>query len=637
MDVSSYYHQDINPEILNLAYKLDHDQDFKDKLNRQMIWTSEREIQAKSVAEKKKIRSECHQALWKMSGRNTSLLMPWFYPKYPKRDPFDMRRRPFNMILLFMLVHSVICLRGSRQIGKSTSLATDVRLCAEIFGNFKQLYIAPHSEPLTTFSRKLLEVERAFRYPVTGSKWKQNQYYKNYPNGSEVDLQRVMTSSTPVRGKMADRILLDEAQLFDPGLEMEMLEVLSDSQIKSYVLAGTATTVDSLLETRYQEGCQAVWMINHPDGKTQINCGDPDEVIPYIGPYQMEDPKTKVKIDPLDGQYEFLNPKGFEERYVSIHVPQIINPDKQVPLEWNGIYKAFQRDQRKATLEKLGVPLEEGNREVTEKDLKRICVIPDGLEARLEKCRKGYYRCIVSGFDWGGSDYNTMTKSKVSTTCHAILGLAPDGKVHIIYGTRHNGADYKRILNEIAITHNKFKAQALASDFGGGNLYNTMLREHQLINAGSHVIFDYDDPEAPYCAPPKQSQLANMLMLNKTDSLTALYMAIVSAEPLILAPSWAEFGELMEDFLNNHRVMTEASRAKGGRRFVYHRHGSRPDDFMHATNFAFQLIKLHYNQALINDPAGRELVRSAMSGGGSFQNGWAGILSGYHRNDQDYD
>jgi hypothetical protein len=351
----------------------------------------------------------------------------------------------------------------------------------------------------------------------------------------------------------------------------------------------------------------------------------------------MEDPVTKERIDPLNGRYEFLNPQGFENRVVSVHVPQILNPDKLNPLEWNGIYKAFVRDRRMATKEKLGIPLEEGNREVTKKDMQRICVLADGLDARVEKCRKNFYRCIVSAFDWGGSDYNTDMKTKVSTTCHAILGLAPDDRVHILYGRRHNGADYKRILNEIAITHNKFKGGALASDFGGGQLYNTMMRQHPYIDARRHVIFDYDDPEAPYCAPPSKSQLANMLLLNKTDSLTSLFMAIVAAEPLILAPSWAEMEDLLTDFLNNHRVMTDASRAKGGRRFVYHRHGSKPDDFLHAVNFGFQLIKLHYNQALIVDPGAREMIRSAVGGGGSLQNGWAGALSGYSRGDQEFD
>jgi hypothetical protein len=1146
VEQSPYYHHDINPEVLNLAFRVMHDEEFKASIQVEVARVAIQEAMATNAEQKRKARAEFNKRVWVKCGRNAALLMPWFFPRYPRREPFDLRNRPFNMILMFMFVYATVVLRGSRQHGKSTTMATDARLCAELFANLKQLYVAPHSEPLTTFSRKYLEVEKAFRYPVVGAKWKQNQYYKQYPNGGELDMQRVMTSATSVRGKSADILRIDECvasytqvvsgeklkkvvelsvgdpilsfdennqisedrvrsivckggrhvwrlelssgralvcssnekiktsrgwhyladfptfpgvesggssnadrdsprgrlhpnpqgvqisevsgcarttsekllpsengfaasasddgrgtdkgggegerrlrglysaipharesnadavsqalshprcypprqveensnagvgesvdlgvgglvvhgrrlqteqirhvqhavvleggsgsarrvvyeegigsrsqadqegqgqdildpadqycllreasekssplhssgdalqdrglgdadtnlhvrvlregvsgersheqdetflqetdlsraehsrdqaqasgndrserevseyegnsvldpgkektssaaglgaataalpgsrvsggsqrveekvscaaqaggapretgdgtdmsvlpntfqkygdsqsvpqladhilrrasmsgeetetfttgqtgatehqkeeplrvltvdgweeivdvsyhgfeevwdietekhhtffadgigvhncQLFDPGLEMEVLEVLNDSKMKIYQMAGTATTLESLLETRFQEGCQAVWHIRHPNGKKIINCGDPEDVIPYIGPYQMEDPVTKEKIDPLNGSYEFLNPQGFADRIVSIHVPQIINPDKLKPIEWNGIYKAFQRDRRKATKEKLGVPLEEGNREVTKNDMKRICVLPEGPDERLLKCQKGYYKCLVSAFDWGGSDYNTDMKTKISTTCHVIMGLSPENKVHLLYGKRHGGADYPRILNEIALAHNRHRAGAMASDFGGGALYNTKLREHPYINARRHIIFDYDDPEAPYCAPARKSQLANMMMLNKTDSLTSLFMAIVAAEPLILAPSWDEFGDFLEDFTNNHRVMTEASRAKGGRRFVYHRHGSRPDDFLHAVNFGFQLIKLHYNQALIVDPAGREMIRSAVGGdGGSVQSGWAAALSSYSRSDKEFD
>lgn len=980
-DLAPAYDPDINPMNLNLARRLVEDEDFKEGLQQSVEKLAFRESCAKDVVERKKARSEFNQEIWKLSGRNSSLLMPWFYPKYPKRDPFDLKKRPFNMILMFMFAHATVVFRGSRQVGKeqpysvgvltpsgwrtmgnlkvgdmvfgrsgkpcqilavheqgvvdvyeltftdgsrtrcgwghnwlikragcknwkvetlsqivgrsgytpssdlairipltqpvefpeqshelspytigallgnggmtqkgirftssdsetirrmeqdssltfspvisngevppynyylrgirkgkvsslqtalrelgmfgksslqksipesylrdsvknrwellrglmdtggsiygncsveyyssspdlirdvaflveslggsarvrkkgswfkdaegnrkqgsqawriritrlsqnpfhlkrkadrfyaikyestrvlksvvklqpelsrclevdsqdhtyltdhcivthnSTSMAVDMRLNAHLFSNFKQLYIAPHTNPLETFSRKFVEVERAFRFPVTGSKFKQNMTYKAYPNGSEIDMQRVMTSSVSIRGKSSSAIRLDEAQLFDPGLEMEVLEVLSDSNIKSYVMAGTATTTDTLLETRYQEGCQAVWHIHHPNGKDVINCGDPDAVIPYIGEYQMEDPVSHDAIDPLNGFYQFMNPDGFRERIVSIHVPQIINPDKvNKPLEWNGIYKALKRDRRTAIKEKLGIPLEEGNREVTLADLKNICVIPDGPEERQRKCKTGFYRNIVSAFDWGGADYNTNMKTKVSTTCHAILGVSPDDKIHILHGRRHGGATYHKIMQDIILDHVRYNAGALCSDFGGGPVYHNLLRTDPRIDPTRHIIFDYDDPEAPLCQSPSKSELVNMLMLNKTDSLTHTFMAIVAAEPYLLCPSWDEFGDLLQDFTNNHRVISEKS--DKGRRFTYHRHGSKPDDFLHAVNFGMSLIRLHYNQATVVDIAARNMIRNAMNSGGSVGNSWASALSSYAKGTDEFD
>ena len=432
----------------------------------------------------------------------------------------------------------------------------------------------------------------------------------------------------------AGGIGVHNCQLFDPGLEMEVMEVMSDSKIKSCVMAGTSTTTETLLETRYQEGCQAVWHIHHPNGKKIINCGDPEDVIPYIGPYKMEDPVTKDFINPLNGFYQFMNPDGFRDRIVSIHVPQILNPDKiNNPLEWNGIHKALIRDRRTAIKEKLGIPLEEGNREVTLADLKAICVLPDGPEERQRKCKSGYYRSIVSAFDWGGADYNTNMKTKVSTTCHVILGISPDDKVHILHGRRHGGASYPQILNAIVLDHVRYNAGALASDFGGGTTYHHLLRTHPQIDPTRHIIFDYDDPESPLCQSPSKSELVNMLMLNKTDSLTHTFMSVVAAEPYLLCPSWDEFGDLLVDFVNNHRVMSEKS--DKGRRFTYHRHGSKPDDFLHAVNFGLSLLRLHYNQATVVDIAARNMIRNAMNSSGSVSNGFAAALSSYSRGGDD--
>lgn len=434
----------------------------------------------------------------------------------------------------------------------------------------------------------------------------------------------------------ANGIAVHNCQLFDPGLETEVLEVLSDSRIKSMLYAGTSTTTETLLEHRYQEGTQGVWHVLLDDGKT-VNCGNADEVMPYIGEYCMVDPKSGKPINPLRGFYKYENPSGFEQNIISVHIPQIINPDKVNSVsEWNGIYKTMIRDKKKMIQEKLGIPVAEANQEVSESDLKRICVIPDGPDERKKKCRDGHYRLIVSGFDWGGSDYNPLLKTKISTTCHAILGVSPDDKVHILHVRRHAGKDYKTIMNQIVADHMAHAGGAMASDFGGGQQYHALLRTHPNVNASRHVIFDYSAPEAAICAPSKTSTLENMLMLNRTESITALYLAIVMDNPMILAPSWDEMEDYLRDFLNMNRVLIDKERGHKGRRFVYHRHPSRTDDVVHALNFAYSLLRLCVQQLLIEDPAARTMIRNAVYGGNpnsmkSF-NPFAKALSDYATN-----
>jgi hypothetical protein len=394
-----------------------------------------------------------------------------------------------------------------------------------------------------------------------------------------------------------------------------------------------------MLELSYQDGTQGVWQITLPDGGV-IDCGDPESIIPYIGEYCMEDPKTRIQIDPLKGFYKFMNPGGFAKRNLSLHIPQLINPDiANNPLKFNILYRTLKRDKTKFIQEKMGIPVAEADSEISRGDLERICVLPDGIEERKRKCRSGYYKMIVSAVDWGGSDQNALTKSKISNTTHGILGVAPDDHVHILYYQRHGGKGYSTIINDIAMAHAMYCAGPMASDFGGGLVYNQLLREHPLIDASRHIIFDYDDPRAKFIQPMK-GDLINAYMLNRTDSITALYMAIIMQDPLLLAPSWAEMEDFLMDFLHMKRVLLENS--KGGREFKYQRDASKTDDIVHVTNLGYTLIRLAGNAMLINDPATRMLIRdaiyggnySAVGGGGAIGNPWAAALSSYASGDE---
>ena len=628
------------PEHFDLARRIRENMDgFRDEIDAMNSRLANLHAESISHADRMKKERKIFTDVWFKCGFNIALTMSHYFPKFPKTRPMSMWERPFNMILLYLLPGYSFTLRGSRQIGKTISIGTRQRTYAHVLPRFTSLYVAPHMEPLNTYSRKFLDIDRAFRYPgPSGDKFKQNLTYKEFPNGSKIEMLRIQTSATPARGKSYDEVILDECQLFDPGLETEVLEVMNDSQIKSVLYAGTSTTMETLLEHRYAEGTQGVWHILLDDGQT-INCSNAEQVMKSIGPYFMMDPRTGERIDPLRGFFVYENPQGFEDRCISVHIPQIINPDKvNDPIEWNGIYKTMIRDEKKMIQEKLGIPLAENNQEVSEGDLKRICVIPDGPDARKEKCRAGYYRLIVSGFDWGGSDYNPMLKTKISTTCHAIIGVSPDDKVHILHVRRHAGRDYKTIMNQIVADHCSYKAGAMASDFGGGQQYHSLLRTHPHVDSSRHVIFDYSAPETAICAPSKTSTLENMLMLNRTESITALYLGIVMDDPIILAPGWLEMEEYLRDFLNMNRVLIDKERGHKGRRFVYHRHPSKSDDVVHALNFAYSLLRLSVQQLLIEDPAARTMIRNAVYGGqgGSIKslNPFSKALSNYAR---DYD
>lgn len=378
---------------------------------------------------------------------------------------------------------------------------------------------------------------------------------------------------------------------------------------------GTSTDTDSLLELRFQEGTQATWNVM-ADDNTLIDCGDPEQVIPCIGPYCMVHPKTGQPIDPLRGFYKYQNPGAFSERLFSVHIPQIINPDiAHSPLKWSLLHRALMRDKKKFIQEKLGIPVEEAAREITLADLKRVCVpdIVPGPDARLEKVRRGQtYKMIVSGIDWGGSDYNQMTKTKVSNTTHAMLGVTFENRVHCLHLRRHGGKDYKTIINLLANDHQRWLGGATGSDFGVGETYHEIMRSHPAFNNGRHIIFHYTGPGSPVCCSMK-SNLPRCLNLNRTETITALLVAMTMPEPILLFPSWDEVGDYLEDFLSVHRVLAEKGE-HGQRHFVYHRAASKTDDVVHALNFAYSLIRMTYHQLLVSDHEARNLLRDSVLG-----------------------
>lgn len=550
------------------------------------------------------------KALLKHCDYNFGFLTPYFFPRYPKDQPLSLTDRPYSFSMFGFQIGGSTTLRASRQIGKSTSLAARQLMFSHVLSGFRSLYITPYTEQLKTYADRLQEMQRAFRFANRQKTYRQNLYYKEYPNGAMIKLAYALTSAASLRGNSADELLFDEYQNFDISLEDEILEIQKASTMPVRVFAGTSLTTDTALEAKYQLSSQGVWMIRCGCGKW-LNTGDREVALQLVQPDGVTCPKCSRLVDVRSGHYVHTFQDKLASNDIGFHIPQIIIPYfTEDMVRWSEIYrkKIAGGNINKFLEEVLGIPTEEGAREITQQMLRDMCVLKKS-EVQA-KAKRGEYLTIVSGCDWGGSDYLPEARTKVSYTVHVMLGVNHDYTIDIIHFQHYAGMDYDSIADDIAANHQALNGEALASDFGVGQVYNTKLRE-RLQNVHKHLIFGYVGPSSPAVSEPAGPHMLNQYSLNRTESITTLYEAIKNLR--IRCYEWDMAERYLMEFLNLFRAPNES--AAGVTSFTYRRHGSKADDSLHAVNFSYVLARLILGEPIINDRALRDRILQIIRGG----------------------
>jgi hypothetical protein len=548
---------------------------------------------------------------------NAGLLVPFYFPKYPKEKPLSLFDRPYSFAIFNFQIGGFTVIRASRQIGKSTTIGAREKILCDIIPGFRSLYIAPHQENVDTYANRLREMERAFRFPTSHPHYRQNLCYKEFTNGSVMELIRILSNANDARGKTADSLVFDEYQHFDDSLMPEVVQTQKASDMPSTIFAGTSLTVDTALEARWLQSSQGTWHLRCGCGN-EIDCGNAESIIPCIQPEGLTCAECSRIMDVTRGHFVHQYPELLKAGWIGLHVPQIIIPEYANNLrKWSEIYEAFTNFELKKFLEEiLGIATEEGAREVTVENLQAMCCLPDSMQVLQDRASKHHYKWVVSGCDWGGSDYIPTFQQKISTTVHVMLGVREDGDIDIIHFRRYTGMGYREIANHIVADHVRFGGGPIATDFGVGAAYNMLLREHPKIVADRHLIFNYVGPTSALLAPPAKEGWFNQYSLNRTESITSLYEAVkrtrkyevnsdgkkvvkTSANPRIRCYAWEQASPFLMDFLNLVRAPTES--ALGVTSFKYRRHGSKPDDALHAVNFAYALARVLLGEPIVED------------------------------------
>ena len=236
-----------------------------------------------------------------------------------------------------------------------------------------------------------------------------------------------------------------------------------------------------------------------------------------------------------------------------------------------------------------------------------------------QRARSQGYDFVVSGCDWGGSDYNAAEKLKVSTTVHVVMGIDAYGKFDILHMKRYMGMDYDDISDDIVGNHLALGGTAIGSDFGVGAVYNNRIRKH--ISPDKHLIFMYVGPRSPYIDEPEKAHLYNMWSLNKTETLTVLFDAIKAKR--IRCYHWELAQEFLLDFMNMYRAPAELP--GGATTFTYRASALKPNDTAQAVNYAFIVGKILLREPIFADHGLRLKLESILRGGGG---GPTGFLPG---------
>jgi hypothetical protein len=561
-------------------------------------------------------RDKTMMELFQYCGWNVGIFFPLFFPKMIEGGPLNVMRRPFGFMMTELNVSGYTCIRGSRQIAKSTNLVGRQLVKGFLFPRFKSMYICPHNNHKKTYQNRFAEMEAAcpfMDFVYKNPRLRTNLSYKQYPLEGEVNIVNCLTDSSQARSKTTDELLYDEYQLFDWTLEGDIRPCQSVSKIPMTVYAGTSTTVDSPLEFRYQEGSQHTWKVRSPNGKDWIDFGDEELMIKCIRPRGLVCPYTERPLNVAQGEYTPTYKDRHEYGYTSIHVPQLIIKDKvEHRIDWAKIYEAFEEFDRPKFMEEfLGIPSELGAREITEADLKAICTLGSKDEV-FERVKRGDYSIIVSGFDWGGSDHIPHIKaSRVSFTANAVLGLSADGYVDILHMRQHHGMNYDFITGQIAEDYRKYQCNALACDAAGGQVYLNNL--DKLLNHKTNFRFGYHAHVFQLMGVPSHGA-PNHYTLNKHESIAQLFQAIKHKK--IRCYKWEESGPRLSEILNVQRVLIEPQ--SGPPKYHYHMTPRNPDDTVHALNYSYILMRLLAGENVVHDERLMRTIQQAVRGENTF-------------------
>lgn len=494
---------------------------------------------------------------------------------------------------------------AGRQIGKSQQLAALGVLRANAGTKaVKQLFITPLYEQIRRFSNNY--VRPLINNSPIKSRWcstatENSVLQRSFRNQSLMLFSFALLDADRIRGISADCLAIDEVQDFDPEMLGVVKETITASKDwGSAMYTGTSKTTDSLLHRLWLQSSQAEWFIPCGSCRTWNIPSKEYHIVDMIGPMRpdisLHNPGTvcfncRKPIQPAAGHWVHKYPT---KRWHSpgYHMPQIIFPlHYGSARKWNELLLKQSgwgnTSQAKFWNEVLGEAHDEGQKIVSETELRAACVLPwknnDKVPNEQIFKRLGEYKHRILAIDWGGGG-----KEGLSFTAIAVLGFQDDGSIDCLWGKKLMlGCDHIKEAQECMQWYKKFKCDFVAHDYtGAGEIRETVMLQAKF------------DPDRIFAIRLVRAGFQNMIVYHPPTPINHhKYYSLDKARSLLFTCNTIRMGKLrffewdkesddnaglLSDFLALVEQNTETQ--LGGDVYTIRRNAMFPDDFAQAVN-----------------------------------------------------
>lgn len=437
---------------------------------------------------------------------------PYTLDRYFPFEPFFRTRVP-----------KVVLLKAARQVSKSTSLASQGVLFSNCIPYFSTLYVTPLFEMIRRFSqnyvRRFIE-ESPFKRLFSGTKTINQTLQRSFKNKSQMYFSFAYLDAERTRGLACDKNVVDEVQEMNIDFLPIIHETMSGAEDWGLIqYAGTPKSLDNTIEQLWQDSSMAEWCIKcHHGGCNYWNVpAYSHDLIKMIGPLRNDISddrpgvvcaKCRKPIDPKrcgrwvhakKAYYDDAKRKHYPRwEFAGHHIPQMImpmhygNPHKWATLvgkmhgRGNTPFNVFMN-------EVCGESYDTGSKLVTITDLKNAANL--GWENRAEEACKhiGNYVYRVVSVDWGGNfTGHRPGQLKMSFTVITVLGIAPDGQVHVLWGVRVlKSLEYEYEAAVIVAAVKKFHCSHFIHDYGGTGAERELLVRQAGFPLNNIILIKY--------------------------------------------------------------------------------------------------------------------------------------------------